>query len=98
MINDKKLSFLFGSARSVPAPEPDVQFEGRVMRAISRSGTMEASSFFDQLAGLLPRIAIATALVMSLCVGADLYLSCFVQRDFSASIAELSQEWLFAAN
>ena len=97
-MNDKKLNVLFRSVRKEPAPEPDPQFAGLVMRAIGwGERTREPLSFSDQLALLFPRIAIGATALICLCLLGDLCLA-IVQPDFSTSIAELSQQWLFAAN
>jgi len=104
-MNDKKLNALFRSARNESPPEPGPEFEGLVMRAISRAlqygwgeRAGEPLSIFDQLALLFPRIAIGATAVICLCFLGDLFLTTIVQPDFSTSIAELSQQWLFAAN
>ena len=98
-MNDKKLNALFRSVRKEPAPEPDPQFAGLVMRAIGwGERTREPLSFSDQLDLLFPRIAIGATALICLCFIGDLLLTTFVQPDFSTSIAELSQQWLFAAN
>ena len=95
-MNEQKLQKLFSSARSEPAPGPAAGFEARVMRALRRESRPAAFSLADQVGDLFPRMALAAAMVIGLCVAADLCLSAFVQGDLSASVAEASEQWLFA--
>ncbi len=97
-MNDDKLNALLKAARNEFGPEPDAQFEARVMRSISRIRPGGNFSVLDQLAALFPRIAIGATALICLCLIGDVCLAAFLQPDFSTSIAELSQQWFFAAN
>jgi hypothetical protein len=95
-MNEQKLQKLFNAARDEPAQGPAAGFEARVMRALRREPRPEPFSLAEQLGELFPRLALAAAMVIGLCVAADLCLSAFVQADLSASVAEASEQWLFA--
>ncbi len=98
-MNDQKLQRLFGAARNEPPPAPSDDFHARVVRAIRRAmDGAEPNSVFDQLGRLFPRLALAAALVIGLCVLVDVCLASFGQRDLADSVAEISEQWLFASN
>ena len=98
----RKLDQLFQSARNAPPPQPSEDFAASVMREVGRGVPTapkvesEMISLFDYFGNLFPRLAMASVLMITLCIGADYCLSNFVQRDFSTSAAELSELWLFA--
>ena len=96
MNSKRKLERLFESARKETVPQPGDDFAGDVARAIRRETRAESTSLSEQLGNLFPRLAMASALVIALCVAMDYGLSNFVQRDLSTSAAEISQQWLFA--
>jgi hypothetical protein len=97
----RKLERLFRSARKEPVPQPSEDFVSNILREVGRGVPTAPMDRFgpvsisDQLAGLFPRLAMASLLAIALCAGADYCLANFVQRDFSASAAEISEEWLF---
>ena len=95
-MNERKLQKLFNSARNQPVPGPALGFEARVMRALRREPRPAPVSLADQLGELFPRLALTVAMVIGLCVAADLCLSAFVQPDLAASAAEASEQRLFA--
>ena len=100
-MNENKLKKLFEAARKETPPMPPVDFDGDVMRAIRnerRAPRTEASSMFDTLGVLFPRIATAAALVIVLCVAADFGLSAANGPDLSDGIVAISEQWLFAVN
>ena len=73
-MNEKKLNQLFTSARNETAPPPPADFAADVLRAVHREPTVAATpaaSLFDQLNFLFPRLALAAAVVIGLCVAAD---------------------------
>ena len=73
-MNEKKLNQLFASARNEAAPPPPADFAADVLRAVHREPTVAAppaASLFDQLNFLFPRLALAAAVVIGLCVAAD---------------------------
>jgi hypothetical protein len=97
-----KLERLFQSARNEPVPQPSQDFASNLMREVGRSSPTTPLerfgpvSIIDQLASLFPRLAMASVLAIALCVAADYCLANFVQRDFSSSVAEITEQWLFA--
>ena len=73
-MNEKKIKQLFTAARSETAPLPPTAFAADVLRAVHREPTVSATpaaSLFDQLNYLFPRLALAAAVVIGLCVAAD---------------------------
>jgi hypothetical protein len=88
-----RLQRLFEKVRTETAPEPSAGFETRVMRALP--GHEPAISLFDQLNGLFPRFALASALILGLCFGIELFGSGFEQADLSSNLAQFSDQWLF---
>jgi len=67
-----------------------------VMRAIGREERPGPASWFDQLGELWPQVAAGAVVVIGLCVAADFCLTTYAQTDLSASLAEASEQWLFA--
>ena len=94
---DHKLQKLFEAARHERAPVPAANFDSRVVRVIRREKRAPAATLFDQLGGLLPRLAAGAALVTGLCAAADFALST-AGPDIATGAAEVSGQWLFAAN
>jgi hypothetical protein len=74
-MNDRKLKKLFDLARAETPPEAPGNFSFRVLGAIRREGRPAPLSWWDQLGALFPRLALATALVVSSCIAADYYYS-----------------------
>jgi hypothetical protein len=103
----RKLDRLFQSAQKEPVPQPSEDFVSNIVREVGRGPQAQLGlptaprtefgsvSVFDQLASLFPRLAMASALAIALSVAADYCLANFVQRDFSTSAAEISEQWLF---
>jgi|SRR6266404_5813579 len=93
-----KLEKLLQKARMEAPPEPPPGFENRVLRALSgqEPTTVTTLSLFDQLSALFPRLALVSALVMVLCFGVELLTSSSGQSDLTSSLAQLSDQWLFA--
>jgi len=94
-MNDDKLQKLFRSARNEPAPAGPENFDQRVVRAIRRDMPPAPATLFDQLGALFPRLALASLLVIGLCVALDFSLSALGQSDLESGIAQLSDQWLF---
>jgi hypothetical protein len=92
----RKLERLFQSARNQPVPQPGDDFAGGVMRAIRHESRAVPIPLLEQLAVLFPRLAVGTALVITVCAAAEYCLS-NVQSDLSTSAAEISEQWFFAA-
>ena len=100
-MNDKKLNQLFRAAQPAPPPAPGPGFEQRVLAAIRQAPRRReagAASLWDQLGALFPQLAGAAAVVVALCVALDFGLAAFAQSDLTDSLAELSEQWLFAVN
>ncbi len=93
----QKMGKLLATAAREPAPAPAPGFDARVLRALRRELARVPPGLLDQLSALFPRVAVATVVVISLLLAADLCLSHFVQRDLSAGVLEASEQWLFAA-
>jgi hypothetical protein len=92
-----KLDRLFEKARREPAPESPSDFTARVLRALpDRDLTvMPALSLVDQLNALFPRLALASALFLALCLGTEFLGSGFGQSDLASGLTQLSDQWLF---
>jgi hypothetical protein len=88
-----RLQKLFEKVRTERAPEPSAGFEARVTRALP--DREPALSLFDQLNGLFPRSALASALILGLCFGIELFGSGFERADLSSNLAQFSDQWLF---
>ena len=95
-MNEHKLQRLVSAVRAEPAPVLSPGFETRVMRALRNEDRAEPGSLSDQLGELFPRLALAAALVIGLCVAADLCLSTLAPMDLSESVTQVSEQWLFA--
>jgi hypothetical protein len=99
-MSKEKLNQLFTAARKEAPPLPEAGFENLVMSAIRRGPQNPGAatvSLLDQLGALFPRLAWAAALVLALCVVADFGLTALAQTNLTDGIAELSEQWLFAA-
>lgn len=100
-MNNDKLNQLFRAARQDVPPAAGPGFENLVLAAARRPmiGRADApASLADQLGDLFPKLAWAAALLIALCVAADLGLAAHTQVDLTDSFTELSEQWLFAAN
>ena len=95
-MNTPKLERLFNSARQELAPIAPFDFEIKVMSAIRREPSLGPASITDQLSALFPRLGFAAAALIGLCIAADFCLANFVQEDLTATVAEASEQWLFA--
>ena len=70
-MTEKKLNHLFEQARNESAPPVPPDFAAGVLRAVRREPSPRApapASIFDQLNFLFPRLALAAAAVIVLCV------------------------------
>ena len=90
-----KLSELFKMARAEALPAAPEGFEQDLMRVVQRQTGRQSPSLVDQLGALFPRLAMASAAVIVCCA---LILSSSDQSSLTDKVAELSQQWLFAAN
>lgn len=68
---------LFAAARQESAPVPPADFAADVLHAVRREPALppETFSIFDELNGLFPRLALAAAVLIVLCLAADLGLT-----------------------
>ncbi len=97
-MKDEKVNRLLRAARNETAPLPGAGLEGRVMTAVRRSGHQEVVSLLDQINLLFPRVAWAAAAVIACCILVEAGVGMFSQSDISAKVAEISEQWIFAAN
>ncbi len=96
-MNQRKLEQLFSSARKEAAPAPDADFALGVLRVIERERQPHAVSLWEQLGALFPRLGLAAALVIGLCIAADFCSPAFGQPDLVSGVAQISEQWLFTA-
>jgi len=90
-----KLQKLFKAARNDRPPEPASAFEVQVLRAIRNEKHNEPDGLFERLGQLFPRLALASALLIVLCLGTDLWVSGFGQSKLASDLGQLSDQWLF---
>jgi hypothetical protein len=98
-MNKRKLNRLFELARNEPAPVPPEDFAADVLRAIHREPqdtVRRTLSVFDQLNLLFPRIALAAAAVIVLCVAADFGLTAAGVPGLSDGWSQISAQWLLS--
>ena len=72
-------------------------FAADVLRAVRRARLAESVSIFDQLNFLFPRIALAAASVIVLCVAADLVLTAVGLPEVGEGTTQVSSHFLFNA-
>ena len=97
-MNEKKLKQLFASARKEVAPAVSPDFAGDVLRAVRREpvpGPAESFSVWEHLNALFPRLALAAAAVIVLCVAADWGLTAAGMPGISEGTAQLTSQFLF---
>jgi hypothetical protein len=95
-MNENKLKKLFAAAQNETAPVPPADFAGDVLRAVRREPqtTARASvSIFDQLNFLFPRLALAAAAVIVLCVAADFGFTSAGWPELDDGAAQLSAQF-----
>jgi anti-sigma-K factor RskA len=98
-MNEKKLQRLFAAARNETAPAPPADFAADVLRAVRRAppiAAADADSLFAQLNFLFPRVALAAAAVIVLCVAADFGLTAAGLPEVGDGAAQAAQ-FLFNA-
>ena len=95
-MNNDKIQKLFNSARKEEAPRPDGDFSAQVMRAVRSEAAPEPASVWGEVGELFPRLAVAAALVIGLCVAADFCASAIEGPDLTSGVAQLSEQWFFA--
>ncbi len=97
-MNDQRQQQLMRAARRVPAVAPSDDFCDDVLRVIRQdaSGTLAARSLTlaDQLAALLPRLAVTALVIIAAAVAWEI----FADGDFVVQLAEATDEWLLPVN
>ena len=97
VMKDEKLKKLFELARTEIPPDAPEGFDTGVIRAV-RNETRLVVSWWEQIGELFPRLALATALVLGLCVAGEVYFSTEYSTSLTADVGAISEQWLFAAN
>jgi len=97
MTNEKN-DRLFKAARNEAPPAPDAAFDTRVMAAIRRSTHQQTFSILDRINLLFPRIVFASAAIIASCLLIEVGVGMFSHSDLSSKVAEISEQWIFAAN
>jgi hypothetical protein len=95
-MNADKIKKLFAAARNETAPLPSANFADGVLRAVRREPptTARASvSIFDQLNVLFPRLALAAAAVIVLCIAADFGFTSAGLPELDDGAAQLSAQF-----
>jgi hypothetical protein len=93
-MNDDRLNKLFAAAARVEAPVGGDDLPERVLRAVRRERVEVDLSLLDQLGLWLPRVAAGAAAVLALCLLAEFA----APGGMAADLAQISEQWLFAAN
>jgi len=91
-----RLHVLWAAAAQAETPKPEAGFEERVLRAVRLERLAAPACLGEQIARLLPRVAVAAGLVILAGITADLALAHAAPDDLSTSLTRLSEQWLFA--
>ena len=100
-MNERKLKHLFEAAKSEAAPVAPEGFAGEVLRTLRSEAPapVQPVSLWEQLGLMLPRVALASAVVIMVCFAADSWLSQSDSSSLTSEASELSEQWgLFVAN
>ena len=95
-MNDQKLKQLFAAAQKAAAPVPSADFAADVLRAVRREPAArmpEPGSVFDQLNRWFPRVALASAVIIILCLAADFGLTSTGLPDLGDGAAQISSQF-----
>jgi hypothetical protein len=92
----KKLDSLLNAARNDTPPAPGMEFDDLVMMAVRRDYRPEPLSLLDQLNSIFPRVALASVAVITFCILTEMGFATFTHSDLTTSVAEISEQWLFA--
>ena len=95
-MNENKLKQLFAAARKEPAPVPPAGFAADVLRAVRQEPAArlaEPGSVFDQLNRWCPRLALASAAVIILCIAADYSFTSAGLPELGDGAAQLSSQF-----
>lgn len=97
-MNNKKIDQLFAAARNEPAPAAPPDFAVDVLRAVRREPALmpaPANSMGDYLNLLFPRVALAAAGIIILCVAAELGLTASGLPGVTDEVAQGSSQYFF---
>ena len=97
-MNDTRLREMFRAAQKESAPEPPFAFSRSVVASIQREQReVSATSIFDLLNQLFPKVAIASFAIVAVCFASDLLIT---ERDsnLSTNFGQITEQWLFAVN
>jgi hypothetical protein len=94
-MNNRKLQHLFEQARKERPPVPSEDFQQNVIRALKANGCRDAVnlSVWDQLGQMFPKLAIATLLIIGICIVVDFYGS--NTASLASEVSRLSDQWFF---
>ena len=92
-MNDRKLRQLFGAAKKETPPAPEDGFDALVMQQIRRNPARAELTITDVLGMWYPRLALAAAAVIALCLVSEIISSGPNLTDSAAqlSITELAE-------
>jgi len=96
-MNEQKLKQLFAAARREPAPAPPSEFSDSVLRALRREPTPADTlpwGLFEQLNRLFPRVALAAAAIILLCLAADFGLTAWGWPELGDGASQASCSFL----
>jgi hypothetical protein len=97
----QKLEKLFERTRAETPPVPAPDFAADVLRAVCQEPVARFPAPFsvlDQLNQWFPRVALAAAAVMVLCVAADFGLTAAGLPELGDGVAQVSSQFLFDAD
>jgi hypothetical protein len=89
-MNDRKLNQLFHAAKSEAPAVPNEGFAFLVMQQIQRNPARTELSISDMLGNWFPRVAVAAAAVIAICVLGEIVIASNAPS-LSESAAQLSQ-------
>lgn len=95
-MNSQRIQQLFAVARRATPPEPDPAFAARTLQAIQTAPPPAPVSLLDQLEGLFPRLGLAAAVLIGLCVVVELGGAALDEPSLTSEVAQLSEQWLFS--
>jgi hypothetical protein len=95
-MNEKKLKQLFEAARKEAAPVPPADFAADLLRAVHREPAVRpagSDSVLDQLNRWFPRLALASAAIIIICVAADYGLTSAGLPELGDGAAQISSQF-----
>ena len=95
-MNENKLKQLFAVARKDAAPVPPADFAADVLRAVRQeppARQAEPGSVFDQLNRWFPRLALASAAIILLCIAVDYSLTSAGLPELGDGAAQISSQF-----